>query len=34
MGRVDVDHMASHEPVEQHADRGQVRLTVGGETSA
>jgi hypothetical protein len=26
MGRVDVDYMAAHEPVEQHADRGQMLL--------
>jgi hypothetical protein len=26
MGRVDVDHMAGHEPVKEHAERGQVLL--------
>jgi hypothetical protein len=30
MGRIGFDHMAGHEPVEQHANRGQVLVNGWG----
>ena len=34
MRRIDVDDMPGNKPIEQHPERGQVLLTVGGESSS
>jgi len=32
MGRISFNNMPGHKPVEQHANRGQVLFTEGGES--